>query len=445
MIKRNDVQPIVKGDKRIIRGWVMFDWANSVYQLTIASAIFPIYYNSVTRNGDDFTVSFFGAPVINTVLYSWAIATAYLLVALISPLFSSMADYSGRRKGYMRAFTLIGATACGALFFFDKAHIELGVIAFTLGTIGYGGSIVFYNSFLPVIAEPEDQDRISARGYSMGYLGGVVLLLFNLLMIMQPGLFGMEPNTSLPARISFITVFIWWIVFSQITFSRLPKYTFRQRITKESVWINGYKELQTVFYQVRKSYKLSMYLIGFFFLMMGVLTTMFMAATYGEKQLGLKEDILIPTVLAIQLVGMLGAWMFARLSGRIGNLKALMITIIAWAIICTGAYFITDAAGFLTVAFFIGIVMGGSQSLARSTYSKMLPADTTDHTSFFSFYDVMEKLATVAGTFSFGAIEAITGSMRFSVMAITVFFIISLFFMLMLFRKTQSEPEISKL
>jgi UMF1 family MFS transporter len=161
--------------------------------------------------------------------------------------------------------------------------------------------------------------------------------------------------------------------------------------------------------------------------------------------LGLKEDILIPTVLAIQLVGMLGAWMFARLSGRIGNLKALMITIIAWAIICTGAYFITDAAGFLTVAFFIGIVMGGSQSLARSTYSKMLPADTTDHTSFFSFYDVMEKLATVAGTFSFGAIEAITGSMRFSVMAITVFFIISLFFMLMLFRKTQSEPEISKL
>lgn len=417
----------------------MYDWANSVYQLTIASAIFPIYYNTVTRNGEDFSVSFFGAKVINTVLYSWAIAAAYLLVALFSPLFSSMADYSGRRKGFMRAFTLIGAVACGLLYFFDRNHIELGVIAFTLGTIGYGGSIVFYNSFLPVIAEPEDQDRISARGYSMGYLGGVVLLLFNLLMIMKPGLFGIEADSSLPARISFLSVCVWWIGFSQITFSRLPKYTFRKRITRESVWTNGYNELRAVFSQIKKSYKLSMYLAGFFFLMMGVLTTMFMAATYGEKQVGLKEDVLIPTVLAIQLVGMLGAWMFARISEKLGNLRALMISTIAWTFICIGAYFITNALGFLTAAFFIGIVMGGSQSLARSTYSKMLPADTTDHTSFFSFYDVMEKLATVAGTFSFGVIEALTGSMRFSVLAITIFFVLSLVFMLPLYWRTRKE------
>ena len=442
MIKRNDVQPIVKGDKRIVRGWVMYDWANSVYQLTIASAIFPIYYNTITRTGTDFTVSFFGRSVINTVLYSWAIAVAYLLVAIMSPLFSSMADYTGRRKGFMRAFTLIGATACGALFFFDKNHIELGIIAFSLGTIGYGGSIVFYNSFLPVIAEPEDQDRISARGYSMGYLGGVVLLLFNLLMIMKPNLFGIAADSSLPARISFVTVFLWWIGFSQITFSRLPKYTYCQRTKHESVWTNGYKELRTVFNQIRKSRRLSLYLTGFFFLMMGVLTTMFMAATYGEKQLGLKEDVLIPTVLCIQLVGMLGAWMFARISEKIGNLPALMITIGIWTLTCVGAYFVTDTIQFLTVAFFIGIVMGGSQSLARSTYSKMLPADTTDHTSFFSFYDVMEKLATVAGTFSFGLIEAITGSMRFSVLAITVFFVISLFFMLLLYRRTRIESRV---
>jgi UMF1 family MFS transporter len=439
VINRKDVQSIVKGDKRMVRGWVMYDWANSVYQLTIASAIFPIYYNTITRTGDNFTVSFFGAPVINTVLYSWAIAAAYLLVAIGSPLFSSMADYSGRRKAFMRAFTMIGAVACGALFFFDKDHIELGIIAFTLGTLGYGGSIVFYNSFLPVIAEPEDQDRISARGYSMGYLGGVVLLLFNLLMIMKPGWFGIAADSSLPARISFLTVFIWWIGFSQITFSRLPKYTFRKRMKRESVLTNGYRELRLVFNQIRKSYKLSMFLTGFFFLMMGVLTTMFMAATYGEKEMGLKEDVLIPTILVIQLVGMLGAWMFARISEKLGNLRALMITIVVWTLICIGAYFITNTLQFVTAAFFIGIVMGGSQSLARSTYSKMLPEDTTDHTSFFSFYDVMEKLATVAGTFSFGIIEAITGSMRFSVLAITIFFVLSLFFMLLLYRKTRSE------
>ena len=441
MLKRKDVQTIVKGDKRVVRGWVMYDWANSVYQLTIASAIFPIYYNTVTRTGNDFTVSFFGAHVINTVLYSWAIAIAYLVVAVGSPLFSSMADYSGRRKGFMRAFTLIGAIGCGALFFFDKTNIEFGIIAFGLGTLGYGGSIVFYNSFLPVIAEPEDQDRISARGYSMGYLGGVILLLFNLLMIMKPGFFGIAANSSLPARISFLTVFIWWIAFSQITFSRLPKYTFRKRIKRESVLTNGYKELRIVFDQIRKSYKLSLYLTGFFFLMMGVLTTMFMAATYGEKELGLKEDVLIPTILAIQLVGMLGAWSFARISEKIGNLPALMISILIWTLVCVGAYFITSTLEFVAAAFVIGLVMGGSQSLARSTYSKMLPPETTDHTSFFSFYDVMEKLATVAGTFSFGAIEAITGSMRFSVLAICVFFLISLFFILLLYRRTWIESR----
>jgi UMF1 family MFS transporter len=442
VINRKDVQTIVKGDKRVVRGWVMYDWANSVYQLTIASAIFPIYYNTITRTGDNFTVSFFGAPVINTVLYSWAIAAAYLIVAIGSPLFSSMADYTGRRKGFMRAFTMIGAVACGALFFFDRDHIELGIIAFALGTIGYGGSIVFYNSFLPVIAKPEDQDRISARGYSMGYLGGVVLLLFNLLMIMKPGLFGMSADSSLPARISFLSVFIWWLGFSQITFSRLPKYTFRKRMKKDSVLTNGYRELRTVFNQIRRSYKLSMYLTGFFFLMMGVLTTMFMAATYGEKEMHIKEDILILTILVIQLVGMLGAWMFARISEKIGNLRALMITIVVWALICIGAYYITNTLQFVTAALFIGIVMGGSQSLARSTYSKMLPAETTDHTSFFSFYDVMEKLATVAGTFSFGVIEALTGSMRYSVLAITVFFVLSLIFMLLLFRRTRIEARL---
>jgi len=430
---------IVKGDKRTIQGWVMYDWANSVYQLTIASAIFPFYYNSITRSGDNFTVSFFGYPVINTVLYSWAIAAAYLVVAAFSPLFSSIADYTGRRKTFMQVFTWIGALSCGMLYFFDKSHLELGVIAFTLGTIGYGGSLVFYNSFLPVIAEPEDQDRISARGYSYGYFGSVILLLFNLVMIMKPALFGFDVSSSIPARISFVTVFLWWIGFSQITFRRLPRYTYRKRRMHHSnVIFHGYAELRVVFQQVRKSRRLSLYLTGFFFMMMGLLTVMFMAVTYGEKQLGLDKDVLIPTVLVIQLVGMFGAWSFSRLSGRIGNLKALMIAVIIWILVCFGTLFVTNATGFIVVASVVGLVMGGSQSLARSTYSKMLPESTTDHTSFFSFYDVMEKLATVAGTFSFGIIEALTGSMHNSVMSIVVFFILSIvFFSILLGQKKQ--------
>jgi len=422
------------GDRRAIRGWIMYDWANSVYQLTIASTIFPIYFNTITRQNGDFTVNFFGFGIINTVLYSWSIAAAYILVAFFSPLLASLADYTGRRKSFMQVFTWIGALSCGMLFFFERNTLELGVIAFTLATIGYGGSIVFYNSFLPVIAAPADQDRISARGYSMGYLGGVILLLFNLLMIMQPGWFGIPEGTTLPARISFLTVCLWWIGFAQITFRRLPRYTFRKRREGFKVFSSGYRELLTVFNQVRKSYILSVYLIGLFFLMMGVLTVMFMAASFGEKLLGLGEDVLIPTILLIQLVGMFGAWVFARISAGIGNLRALIITLLVWILICIGAWHITGAAGFITAAFFIGIVMGGTQSLARSTYSKMLPA-TTDHTSFFSFYDVVEKLATVVGLFSFGIIEAITGSMRNSVLGIIVFFVTGLLFLLLLFRK----------
>jgi len=435
MANRDDFKAIEKGDKKTIRGWIMYDWANSVYQLTIASAIFPTYYNAMTSKNADFTVDFFGAKVVNSVLYSWAIAASYLVIALMSPLLSSMADYTGRRKGFMRTFTLIGAISCGALFFFNEHNIEFGVIAFSLGTLGYCGSIVFYNSFLPIIALPQDQDRISARGYSMGYLGGVVLLVFNLFMILKPTWFFIPEGSSLAARISFITVFIWWIGFSQITFARLPKYTYRKRMERARILSNGYRELRAVFNQIRKSPKLKFFLTGFFFVMMGLLTVMFMAVTFGTKELSLTDDVLIPTVLVIQLVGMFGAWLFARISYKLGNIKALIISITAWIFICIGAYFITNATNFVIAAFFIGIVMGGSQSLARSTYSKMLPESTTNHTSFFSFYDVMEKLATVAGTFSFGLIEAITGSMRNSIVAIAVFFVIGLGFFLPLLKK----------
>jgi UMF1 family MFS transporter len=438
MIRRKDIQPIVQGDKRVIRGWVMYDWSNSVFQLTITTAIFPLYYNAITSNGDNHMVTFFGAEVINTVLYSWAIASAFLLVGILSPLLSSMADYSGRRKTFMKVFTWIGALSCSSLFFFNKEHIELGVIAFSLGTFGYAGSIVFYNSFLPVIAAPEDHDRISARGYAMGYLGSVILLLMQLAVIQKPGWFGIPADSDLQFRIAFLTVGVWWIGFSQITFTRLPKYIYKKRKGRESVIFNGYKELQMVYRQIRKSKALSLYLVCYFFFMMGLLSVMYMAASFGKKEVGLEDNIMIPTLLLIQLVGMGGAWMFARLSGKIGNFRALMIALITWTLVCAGAYFITDAAGFITAAFFIGLVMGGTQALARSTYSKMLP-ETTDHTSFFSFFDVMEKLASAGGTFCFGLIEAITGNMRASVLAIGIFFLIGLALILLVMKNYKSR------
>jgi len=411
----------------------MYDWANSVYQLTIGSTIFPIYYNAVTHTGNDYTISFFGIRSINTVLYAWAISISYLLVAIFSPLLSSIADYTGLRKRFMMVFTWIGALSCGMLFFFNKNTVELGLIAFMLATIGYGGSLVFYNSFLPVIAEAKDQDRISARGYSMGYLGGVILLIFNLVFVMFPDFFGIK-NDSFAPRLAFLTVFLWWIGFAQITFRRLPRYTFGHRVKGGNVILKGYHELKTVFNQVKKMSQLKIYLVGFFFTTMGLLTVMFMSATYATKELGLSDSILIATILTIQLIGMLGAWLFARISGKLGNIRALIISILVWIGVCVGVYLIKGAIGFVVVAAIVGLVMGGTQALARSTYSKMLP-ETRDHTSFFSFYDVLEKIATVGGTFSFGIMEAITGDMRYSVLAIITFFIIGLLFMLILLRK----------
>lgn len=435
-------QPIPQDDPRVIKGWVRYDWANSVYQLTISSAIFPIYYNQVTRSGDNFTVDFFGLPVINTVLYSWAIAAAYLLVAFLSPFLSSIADYTGLRKGFMKGFTWIGAAACSALFFFDTNTIELGVICFALGTIGYGGSLVFYNSFLPIIASPGQQDRVSARGYISGYLGGVVLLIINLIVVMQPGLFGIS-DPKLPAKIAFLSVGIWWFGFAQTTFRRLPKFTYGHREKGKSVLLGGYQELRLVFNQIRRTQKLKVFLSGYFFVVMGMLTVMFMAATFGEKTLRLSDTVLIATILLIQLVGMAGAWFFARLSGRIGNIKAFRLTIYIWIADIIAAYFITNAVGYLLVGIGVGMVMGGSQSLARSTFSKMLPP-TQDHTSFFSFYDVMEKLATVAGTFSFGIIEALTGNMRYSILVIAVFFVIGIlfFFRLLFIERSEARPAV---
>ncbi len=437
MIRRKDIN-IEKGNKKTINGWVMYDWANSVYQLTISSAIFPVYYNSVTK-GTDYTISFFGLKVINSVIYSWAIAFAYLFVAMLSPFFSSIADFTGRRKFFMKAFTWIGAISCGVLFFFDANHIELGIIALALGTIGYGGSLVFYNSFLPVIAEPADQDRISARGYSMGYFGSVALLIANLIPILFPDFFGITDPSFAP-RLSFVMVCVWWVGFSQITFSRLPKYTFRQRTRGQNVVFNGYEELRKVFNYVKKSRQMSIFLIGFFFTTMGLLTVMFMAATFGQKELGVKDTVLIPTILLIQLIAVAGAYLFAWLSKKWGNLKSLIFGIFIWILICMYVYTVTDTTGFVIAAMLVGIVMGGTQALARSTYSKMLP-ETKDHTSFFSFYDVMEKLATVAGLFSFGIIEALTGSMRNSVLAIIVFFILGIIFLSFVPKIKTLEPK----
>ena len=421
---------LVKNDRKIIHSWAMYDWANSVYALVIASAIFPAYYNEVTRINGSNRVDFLGLDIENTAIYSICLGIAFGFVGLISPLISSISDYLGNHKSFMKFFCYLGGSACIGLFFFTGQNLEWGLLMLLLATIGYSGSIVFYNSYLPAIATEDRQDNVSARGYSYGYIGASTLLIINLLFILNQSAFGITDDSLLP-RLSFLLTGLWWIGFAQITFTRLPKGIYARNI-KGHPLLNGYRELQKVLRTIVQQKKvLRIFLIGFFFYIMGVQTVMFMAASFGEKEVGLSVTQLITTILILEYIGIAGAFLFARLSRKYGNFRALTIAIVIWVGICIGATWIQTAWHFFTAAFFIGIVMGGIQSLSRSTYAKLIPK-TENNAGYFGFYDVCEKIAIMCGLVMFGYLDNLTGSMRYSIVVLVVWFVISLVFILRL-------------
>lgn len=424
MIKRFTDSLSLIEKKKVINAWAFYDWANSVYNLTITSTIFPIYWSAVTSNEGSNKVLFLGREFINTALYSYALSASFLIVALLSPILSGIADFNGSKKRFLQGFCLLGSVACSSLFFFNKSNIEFGVFAFMLGTIGWAGSLVFYNSYLPEIANEEEQDRVSAKGFAYGYIGSSLLLITNLIIIMFPDVFGIDKNSSLPARLAFLAVGIWWFGFAQYTFKYLPANRSTFKINFNSFW-KGYRELAGVWQQLKNLRRLKSFLAAFFFFTMGIQTVMYVAALFGSKELKLDSGALIATILIIQFVAIIGAFLFAFLSKKLGNLNALILAIIIWIMICTTAYYVVNANQFYILAFSVGMVMGGSQSLSRSTYSKLLP-DTNDTTSFFSFYDTTEKVAIVLGTASYGVIEELTGNMRNSIFALTSFFIVGI-------------------
>ncbi|MGF1635938.1 MAG: MFS transporter [Cyclobacteriaceae bacterium] len=423
--------PAKLNDNKIINAWSMYDWANSVYALVISSTIFPVYYNSATRaafNSDQ--VSFFGFYIENTVLYSYSLSLSFLLIAGLSPLLSGIADSSGRRKFFMKFFTYLGGFSCIALYFFDGSNIEFGILFSILACVGYAGGIVFYNAFLPVIATPDKYDFVSARGFSLGYVGSVILLIVNILMLTFPQTFFLSSDTE-AAKISFAMTGIWWIVFAQIPFYYLPANK-KTTQSQKGILKKGYVEILKVWQVVQGLKVLKNFLIAFFFYSTGVQTVMYLAATFGEKELRLPADSLIMTILIIQIVAIGGAYLFAQISKMQGNKFALLCMVFIWIFICFYAYFVTTANQFYALAFIVGLVMGGIQSLSRATYSKLIPAQTLAHTSYFSFFDVVEKSSIVVGTFCYGLIEQLTGSMRNSVFALALFFLVGMGFLFLI-------------
>ena len=409
--------------KKVINGWAMYDWANSVYNLVITTTFFPVMFNIITGPESKVfkgEIPFLGRTFINTALKDYALAFAYFIIVLLFPILSSIADLKGNKKNMMRFFCYMGAVSCSLLYFFDENHVTLGIVCFALAAIGFYGSLIFYNSYLPEIASEEDMDRVSAKGFSLGYIGSVILQLIGF------GLVLMMPNSYVPLKITFLLVGIWWISWAQIPFSRLPKGKPAIIDPTKNILTNGFIELKKVFHQLMKMPVLKRFLFAFFFYNMGVQTIMLAATDFGSKVLKLDSSTLIITVVIIQLVAIVGAIVMSRLSARYGNLQVLLFTVCLWIAVCSYGYFMDSRMDFFILATAVGLVMGGIQSLSRSTYSKLMP-ETRDTTSFFSFYDITEKIAIVIGLFIFGFIEEQTmgiGGMRNSILAVLGFFVL---------------------
>ena len=413
--------------KKVIRGWAMYDWANSVYNLVITTTFFPIYYTTVTRKqfGGE-TVTFLGRKFINTSLYDYSFALAYLLIALLYPVLTSVADSRGNKKVFMKFFCYMGSFGCAMLYFFNGTNLWLGILCLMIASMGFVGSVVFYNAFLPEIAAPADRDRVSAKGFSYGYIGSVILQIIGFVLVT------FLSDKLLAMRITFLLVGIWWASFAQITFSVLSEKKSAVKVSA-SIISDSFSEMKKVYLEIKKLPILKNFLRGFFFYSMGVQTVMLAATLFGSKLLQLADTKLIITIVLIQLVAIPGAIWVSRLSERFGNLRVLTGIVIFWILICLAAYYTAyykeqggnPEFGFYGLAIAVGLVMGGIQSLSRSTYSKLMP-ETRDTASYFSYYDFTEKLAIVIGMFSFGLIEEVTGSMKNSVLSLIIFFVLGL-------------------
>jgi UMF1 family MFS transporter len=421
---------LVKGSPKLVHAWAFYDWANSVYSLVIASTIFPIFYGALFRQKEIDAVQFIGFSIQSEALIPYVTAFGFLIIAVISPLLSGIADYLGNKKSFMKFFCYLGSISCMSLYFFSLDNLWLGLISYLFALIGFWGSLVFYNSYLPDIAPKEQQDRVSAKGYSLGYIGSVILLLICLAMVLLVP----EKDALQMMRYSFLLVGLWWLGFSQYSFKNLPSYKNINKL-RFDILFDGFRELQKAGQLIQKIQPLKRYLTAFFVYSMAVQTIMLIAAYFGEKEVQWGSDSkrtigLIISILVIQLVAIFGAWVTSRLVDIYGNINVLVLLNFLWILICIYAYFVITPNDFYIAAFCVGLVMGGIQSLSRSTYSKLIPSDSKDTTSFFSFYDVAEKIGIVIGMFTYGYIADITGRIQNAILFFILFFCVGLLLLL---------------
>ncbi len=420
----------MQNNSQVQKGWIIYDWANSAHATVIVSTIFPVYYENIIKNlstNTQKTIFLWGIEFSGNILFSYMVAISFLVAVFLHPFLSVLADESGRKKAFMRFFVYLGGTSTLGLFFFTKENLLFSMFLVMLSLIGFSGSLVFYNAYLPQIATPDQYDKLSAKGYMWGYIGSVLLMVQNLSMLLAPGLYG-GMSEGFACRLSFGLVGFWWLIFGQYSLYLLPKDEPKkiENFTKQT-----FQKLNEIIKEISENRSMTIFLWGFFFYNMGLQTVMYIAGIFGESELHIKGGILIVTILLVQILAIVGAYFFAFFSKKYGNVAVIFWATILWIGVCLSAYFINQT-GFFVLAIFIGLLMGGIQSLSRATFAKYLPENTSKRNAYFGFYEITDKLGIVLGTFSYGFIAQMTGSVRNSVVALAIYFFVGAIFLFFL-------------
>ncbi|MFV0530157.1 MAG: MFS transporter [Flavobacteriales bacterium] len=420
------IEKIQKNNRKVMNAWAFYDWANSVYSLVITTTVFPLYYAGVL---EETGIKLFGLS--HEAVYSFSIGFSFLLVVILSPILSAVADVIGNKKLFLKLFCTLGSLSCAGLFFFQSPETAyIGLVCSIFASVGFWGSLVFYNSYLPDIATEEYHDALSAKGFSLGYIGSAILLIICLFIILKHSLLGLEEG--LATRICFLLVAVWWFGFAQYTIINLPKGNKNHQKIKKNIIKNSFKELLKVQKELFKDQSLKNFLLGFFCYSVGVQTIFYLAVPFGKNDLKIESEILIGVVLIMQIVAIGGAMLYSKLSEKKGNKFALQVAISVWFLVCILGYSINpdyDHAHYIfyVMAGLVALVMGGIQSLSRSTYAKLIP-NTQDTTTYFSFFDVFEKIAIILGTFLIGLTIEQFGNMRIGVLSMALFFALGMSF-----------------
>ncbi|MGP4082358.1 MFS transporter [Pseudalkalibacillus sp. R45] len=401
--------------KKEIYSWTMYDWANSAFATTIMAAVLPIFYYDVAAKNIDKTTA--------TAYWGYSQSIAVLIVALLAPILGAIADHSNSKMKFLRFFAYMGILASILLAFVGEGDYILASILLIAGTIGFSGGNVFYDGFLPEIASKDEIDRVSARGYAFGYIGGGLLLLINLMMIMNPSWFFI-PNTLLATQISFASVGVWWFIFSIPMFRNIKEVKHEQPQIKGAYVKIGFKRVLTTFKEIRQFKQLLLFLVAFWLFNDGISTIIKMATIYG-RDIGIGSNDLIAALLITQFVGIPFAFLFGYLAKRLQAKRALYIALWTYVVIVLLGYFMETAAHFYALAVMVGFVQGGAQALSRSIFGSMVPENR--HAEFYGFYGISAKFSAIFGPFVFGIVGQLTGSTRLGIVSLIIFFLVGIF------------------